>query len=258
MNLQEQLTDFIKNGHKYYLSQLTIECVIFGYHDRQLKVLLAKYINLDGWGLPSGFIKKEEKLTNAAARILEERTSLNNIFLQQFHAFGDNEDRINNWHKMFYMPLLKKDFGEDNWLLQRTVSIGYYALIDFSKAEIKPDILYDEFNWQSVTELPDLLYDHSEVVEKALAAMRNQLYLQPIGYNLLPQKFTLPEIQILYETILGKKLHRRNFPNKLMSLGILVKLDEKKNIGQHRSPFLYKFDREKYEEALRNGIVLAV
>ena len=154
--------------------------------------------------------------------------------------------------------MIKKDFGEYHWLLQRTVSIWYYALIDFSKAEIKPDILYDEFNWQSVTELPDLLYDHSEVVEKALAAMRNQLYLQPIGYNLLPQKFTLPEIQILYETILGKKLHRRNFPNKLMSLGILVKLDEKKNIGQHRSPFLYKFDREKYEEALRNGIVLAV
>jgi hypothetical protein len=109
-----------------------------------------------------------------------------------------------------------------------------------------------------VTELPELLFSHNEVIEKALATMRNQLYLQPIGYNLLPEKFTLPEIQILYETILGKELHRRNFPTKLMSLGILTKLDEKRKIGQHRSPFLYKFDKEKYEEALKNGVVLAI
>ena len=142
--------------------------------------------------------------------------------------------------------------------MQRTVSLGYYALINFAKAEIKTDILYEDFVWNSVTDLPELLFDHNEMVEKALATMRNQLYLQPIGYNLLPEKFTLPEIQVLYETILGKKLHRRNFPTKLMSLGILAKLDEKRKIGQHRSPFLYKFDKRKYKQALKDGIVLAV
>ena len=258
MNLQEQLNDFITEGHKHYMSQLTIDCVIFGYYDRQLKLLLAKYAGLNGWGLPGGFIKKEEPLSQAVVRILEERTSLNNIFLQQFYAFGDNEDRIQSWRSGLFPPEFRQAFGEDNWLLQRTVSIGYYALIDFSQAEIKPDILYEEFHWHSVTDLPQLLFDHNEMVEKALSTMRNQLHLQPIGYNLLPEKFTLPEIQVLYETILCKKLHRRNFPTKLMSLGILVKLDEKRNIGQHRSPFLYKFDKEKYEDALKNGIVLAV
>jgi len=96
------------------------------------------------------------------------------------------------------------------------------------------------------------------MVDKALSTVRNQLYLHPIGYNLLPEKFTLPEIQVLYETILGKKLHRRNFPTKLMSLGIIDKLDEKRSIGQHRAPFLYKFNKENYEAALKNGIVLAV
>ncbi|HMH31573.1 MAG TPA: NUDIX domain-containing protein [Puia sp.] len=257
MKLQEELEEFIRNGHKQFMSHLSIDCVIFGYHDKQLKVLLAKYAHLNGWGFPGGFILKEETLTQAAARILKERTALGNIFLQQFYTFGDNDDRIHSWGSKFFTPEFKQEFGENNWLTQRMVSIGYYALIEFSKAEIKPDILYDEFSWYPVTGLPQLLFDHNEMAEKALSTMRNQLYLQPIGYNLLPEKFTLPEIQVLYETILGKELHRRNFPNKLMSLGILIKLDEKRNIGQHRSPYLYKFDLEKYEQALSKGVALA-
>lgn len=258
MNSSEELNEFIREGYKYYMSELTIDCVIFGYHDKQLKVLLAKYAGLDDWGLPGGFVKKEEPLTQAAVRILKERTSLDNIFLQQFHTFGDGEDRIKGWHTKLFPPEFDQLFGEENWLKQRTITIGYYALIDFEEAEITTDILYKEFDWHSVTELPELLFSHNELVEKALATMRNQLYLQPIGYNLLPEKFTLPEIQILYETIIGKELHRRNFPTKLMSLGILTKLEEKRKIGQHRSPFLYKFDKEKYEEALKNGVVLAI
>jgi 8-oxo-dGTP diphosphatase len=257
MNLSKELNEFIRNGHKYYMSELTIDCVIFGYHDRHLKVLLAKYAGLNGWGLPGGYIKKEESLTHAVSRIVKERTSLDNIFLHQFYTFGDDEDCIQGWITKLISQEFSQEFGEDNWLKQRTVSIGYYALIDFAEAEIKADILYNEFAWQPVTELPDLLFGHNEIVEKALSTMRNQLYLQPIGYNLLPEKFTLPEIQILYETILGKELHRRNFPNKLMSLGILTKLNEKRKIGQHRSPFLYMFDKEKYSAALKNGIVLA-
>jgi 8-oxo-dGTP diphosphatase len=208
--------------------------------------------------LPAGFIKKEEPVSQAAARILNERTSLDNIFLQQFYTFGDNEERIQRWRTMLIPVALRNEFGEDNWLTHRTVGIGYYALIDFVEAKIKPDILYTEFVWHSVTVLPELLFDHSEMVDKALSTVRNQLYLHPIGYNLLPEKFTLPEIQVLYETILGKKLHRRNFPTKLMSLGIIDKLDEKRSIGQHRAPFLYKFNKENYEAALKNGIVLAV
>ncbi len=201
--------------------------------------------------------KNEESLSQAAARILEERTTLNNIFLQQFYTFGDNEDRVLGWRSKIFDPEFIREYGADNWLLKRTIGIGYYALIEFSKANIRPDIMYDEFVWRSVAELPALLFDHNEMVEKALETMRFQLYHQPIGYNLLPEIFTLPEIQSLYETILGKSLHRRNFPTKLMSLGILFKTGEKRKIGQHRSPFLYRFDKEKYEAALKSGIALA-
>ncbi len=257
MKFNEKHNDFIRNGHLTHLSQLSIDCVIFGYHDRELKVLLAKYADLNGWGLPGGFIKKEESLSQAAARILEERTTLKNIFLQQFYTFGDNEDRVLGWRSKIFDPEFIKEYGEDNWLLKRTIGIGYYALIEFSKANIRPDIMYDEFSWNTVTELPGLLFDHNEMVMKALETMRFQLYHQPVGYNLLPEIFTLPEIQSLYETILGRTLHRRNFPTKLMSLGILVKTGEKRKIGQHRSPFLYRFDKEKYETALKNGIVFA-
>jgi ADP-ribose pyrophosphatase YjhB (NUDIX family) len=257
MDSRDEIMEFVRNGHLHYLSQLTIECVIFGYHDRQLKVLLGRYAGLHDWGLPSGFIKKEEPISEAVARILKERTSLDNIFLQQFHVFGDNRERIQSWRSMLFSAELRREFGEDNWLTQRTVSVGYYALIDFEEASIKPDAFYTAFEWHNVTELPRLLFDHNEMVEKALVTMRNQLHLQPIGYNLLPEKFTLPEIQTLYETILVKELHRRNFPTKLMALGILIKLDEKRKIGQHRSPFLYKFDKEKYEVALKHGVVLA-
>lgn len=257
MEINEKLREFIREGHHIYMSQLSIDCVIFGYHDRELKVLLAKYTSLKGWGLPGGFIKKEEPLSQAAARILEERTSLKNIFLQQFYTFGDHEDRVLGWRTKVFDPEFIQEYGEDNWLMQRTIGLAYYALIEFSKADIIPDIMYDEFTWHNVNDLPPLLFDHNEMVEKALDSLRIQIYHQPIGYNLLPELFTLPEIQVLYETILGKALHRRNFPTKLMSLGILEKTGEKRKIGQHRSPFLYKFDKEKYEDALKNGIALA-
>lgn len=256
MVLQEETIDFIKNGGKHYVTGLSIECVIFGYHDQELKILLGKRIHYNGWALPGAYIKKGETLTNAAARILQERTSLTDIFLQQFYTFGDNEDRLHG-SKADHLPEeFRAEFGEDNWLLQRTVSIGYYALIDYSKTEVKPVFPFEDFVWHNISELPNLLFDHQEMMDKALVTLRNQLHMQPIGYNLLPEKFTLPEIHVLYETILNKKLDRRNFAKKLTFLGVLVKLDEKRKIGQHRSPFLYKFDKEKYDQALKEGLML--
>jgi 8-oxo-dGTP diphosphatase len=256
MQSEAELIDFIRNGREVYFSHITIDCVIFGYHDQQLKVLLARYPWINGWGLPGGFIKLEETLSQASVRILKERTSLDDIFLQQFHTFGDDEERLVHWHQKYFPGDFKETFGADNWLLKRTITIGYYALVEFSKVELTPDLFHDEFEWHNATDLPDLLFDHNEIIEKALATMRIQLYHQPIGYKLLADKFTLPEIHMLYETILNKKLDRRNFPNKLMSLGILVKLQEKRKIGQHRAPFLYEFNKEKYEEALKKDVVI--
>lgn len=258
MQSEAELFEFIKHGYKTFFPHVVVDCVIFGYHDQQLKVLLAKYTNMGGWGIPGGFVKLKEPLSKAAARILKERTGLGNIFLQQFYIFGDNEERVKNWHQKYFPKKYKAMFGADNWLLKRTMSVGYYALVEYSKVALTPDIFYEEFEWHKATDLPGLLFDHNEIIEKALSAMRVQLYHQPIGYNLLSKKFTLPEIHILYETILNKKLDRRNFPNKLMNLGILVKLKEKKKIGQHRSPFYYQFNTDKYEEALKNGIVIGL
>jgi 8-oxo-dGTP diphosphatase len=253
MILQEEIIDFIKNGEKHYLTDLTIDCAILGYHNQELKILLGKHAHFNGWALPGAYIKKKETLANAAARILKERTSLSNIFLQQFYTFGDNENRLDGSNAEHLPEELKSAFEEDNWLLKRKLSIGYYALIDYSKAEVNPVFPFEDFCWHTVTELPKLLFDHKEIIDKALTTLRNQIHLKPIGYNLLPEKFTLPEIHVLYETILNKKLDRRNFQKKLITLGVLEKLNEKRKIGQHRSPFLYKFDKEKYDEALKEG-----
>lgn len=252
MNLEE-IEDFVTNGYKHFLPHNSIDCVIFGYHEQQLKVLIGKWRAINGWGFPGGFIGHTEPLTKAAKRILKDRTSLEDIFLQQFYTFGDSDFRLSSSAKQ----LLKNDAVEDNWLMQRTLSVGYYALIDYSKLKVKPDMFIEKFKWQDISKIPKLLFDHNEMLIKALSVLRSHTYYQPIGYNLLPDKFTMPEIQSLYETILDKKLDRRNFPKRLLSLGILKKLDEKKKIGAHRSPYLYEFDREKYENALIEGVVLS-
>jgi ADP-ribose pyrophosphatase YjhB (NUDIX family) len=242
--LPELDKDFLANGQNVYLRHLSVDCVIFGFHQNQLKVLLLKW-SKGPWCLPGGFIKKEESLNDSAIRTLYERTALKNIFLQQFKVFGH--------------PKREKGKSQDKslqgaWLQDRFVTIGYYALVDYSKVKPQPDLFSDECKWWDIDEVPQLLYDHNEILEEALAALRLDLNYHPIGYNLLPEKFTMPELQKLYETILNKKIDRRNFQKKIVSLKIVVKLKELKTGGAHKSPFLYKFDKAKYEKALREGI----
>ena len=141
------------------------------------------------------------------------------------------------------------------WLFERTLSISYFALVDYSLVSVRTDIFTEDYQWCDINAIPALLFDQNEVVEKALMTLQQQIYHQPIGFNLLPKKFTLPEIHTLYETILGKELDQRNFAKKLVSLGIIKKLDERRSIGAHRSPYLYQFERETYEDALKQGIV---
>ncbi len=257
MNSQEEVVDFVKNGHQQYLPHISIDSVIFGYHDQQLKILLLKWIGYNGWGLPGGFIQRREPLSQAAHRIVQERTGLDGLFLQQFHTFGDSTYRLQERSVREFTEKygLAVDASEGNWLFERTLSIGYFALVDYSKVSVRTDFFTNEYQWWDVDAIPSLLFDHNETVEKALATLRLQLYHQPIGYNLLPEKFTLPEIHTLYETILGKELDQRNFSKKLVSLGLIKKLDERRAIGPHRSPYLYQFEKEAYEDALKQGIV---
>ncbi|CAN5327939.1 NUDIX domain-containing protein [soil metagenome] len=251
----EEVTDFVNNGHKHYLPHVSIDNVIFGYHNQQLKVLLLKWKGYDGWGLPGGFIKRKEPLSEAAHRVLEERTSLNKLFLQQFHIFGDSPYRVKERNPKTYREKFGLNVNDDNWLFERTLSIGYFALVDFTKVEVIHDFFTADYQWCEVREIPNLLFDQNEVVEKALYTLRVQIYHQPIGLNLLPERFTLPEIHTLYETILGKELDQRNFLKKLLALGLIKKLNERRNIGPHRAPYLYQIEKDKYEEALKEGIV---
>ena len=194
-------------------------------------------------------------MTEAAYRILKERTRLSDLFLHQFHVFGDSPYRVRERSLKELSEKFGTDASEDNWLFQRTLSIGYFALVDFSKVKVATDYFTNDYQWFDVEEVPPLLFDQNEVVEMALQTLRHQIYHQPIGLNLLPEKFTLPEIHSLYQTILGKELDQRNFVKKLLTLGLIKKLDERRSIGPHRSPYLYQFEKENYQEALREGVV---
>ena len=258
MNTQAEIDDFVLNGHLHYIPHVSLDCAIFGYHDQQLKLLLIKHKAIDGWCLPGGYIKRTEKLVEAANRNVKQRTGIDNLFLQQFKTFGDpNRARMDEFDEEKWFEATGIRITKDNWLIDQTISIGFYAITDFSKTEMQKDMLIEDCAWFDINELPKLEFDHDEMVSEALHAMRVQLYHYPIGINMLPEKFTLSEIHALYETLLGKKLDVSNFPKKLIALGLLKKLDEKRSIGAHRSPHLYVFDKEKYSQALKDGVVLS-
>ncbi|HEY6434947.1 MAG TPA: NUDIX domain-containing protein, partial [Ignavibacteriaceae bacterium] len=242
---------------KVYLSNLAIDCVVFGYHEKQLKILCTQIAGMSGWLLPGGFIKKAEDIDVAASRILEERTGVKDLYLNQFRVFGKPS---RGWSNREEIAELKKLAGSDpkqlKWITERFVSIGYYALTEYSKVIPKPGLWDSECEWFDIYELPPLLLDHNEIFREAFKTLQHRLHHEPFGLNLLTEKFTLPELQALYETILEKKLDQRNFTKKLVYLDLIRKLDEKKYIGGHRSPALYKFNKREYNNAVRNGVEL--
>ena len=243
---------FLSNSDNYQPG-LSIDCVIFGFHDNQLKVLLIKTKYSDKWALPGGFVPIKEDIDQAAVSVLQRRTGLEGIFLRQFATFGNvnrNDKQFSDHILNFYnIPL-----EEGKWYTSRFITVGYYALVDFFKTI--PQILDNNeiVEWIDHNEVGELIFDHSEILEKALQTLRMELNLMPIGYNLLSEKFTIPELQKLYETILGRKLDRRNFLRKISSIGILTKLDEKKPNGAHKPANFYSFDKEKYDQVLKNGL----
>lgn len=227
-----------------YIPNLSVDCVVFGFHDVTLKVLVTKLKDKNVWALPGGYVLKEDNLNEAANRILYQRTGAENIYLQQFKVFSD----LNRSDGVF------EDFADTLWNKQRFLSVGFYALVNFNHVNLVMDNISDACEWVSIEELPDFMMDHREIFDKALETLRRQLNHKPIGYNLLPEKFTMPELQKLYEIILGKKLNRGNFYRKMLRYDILEKLEESRKGGAHKAPDLYKFDVEKYQLALKNGL----
>jgi ADP-ribose pyrophosphatase YjhB (NUDIX family) len=251
--LPHHLKQVLENGDTLYQAGLSVDCVILGFQENVLKVLLVKVDNTKKWALPGGFIKKNEPIEQAADRVLQERTGVQNIFLQQFHVFGDPDRSDARIHQNRYLEYGIK-IPKDNWLLQRFITIGFYALVDFSDENLK-DVVSDETTaWIDIKKLSHLMMDHEAIVQKALEALRSQLAYLPIGRNLMPKKFTMPELQKLYETILDRKLDRRNFQRKMLGFGILNKLNEIRKGGAHKAPFLYSFNDKKYQKALKEGL----
>lgn len=249
-NLLDQMQTEIKNS----IPSHSVDCVVIGYSEEKLKVLTLKFKNTELWSLPGGFIEKEEDLDAAALRVLEFRTGLQHIFLEQFYTFGAKS----RGDKQQINTILKKSGMHsgiaETWFRQRFISTGYMALINVDKCALRLDILSDEIAWKSHDELPFFVLDHKEIVGKALQHLRNQINYLPVGITLLPEIFTIKELQKLYEIILQKPLDRGNFQRKILKLGILIRL-EKQLLGKaHKAPYLYKFDTKKYKELLESGI----
>lgn len=227
-----------------FIKNIAIDAVIFGFHDNQLKVLLIEYKRTRLFALPGGFIKEKEDLNTAAMRVASERTGLDDIYLEQFYVFGDYA-RYDPMPFKTIMQVNNMPKNDNHWLLQRFISVGYYALVDFAKVAPKPAAIFDSCTWYDLTNMPVLIQDHTQIVKKALEALRANLDYKLIGFNLLPQDFTMGDLQKLYETILGKKLLRPAFQRKMLSLGILERVAKKWTGGAHKAPYLYRFVSEK-------------
>lgn len=246
----------LKEYFEKTLKEVAIDCTVFGFHDGELKVLLLRWKGTDGWSLPGGHILLDESADDAANRILMQRTGLSEIFLEQFHTFAD-ANRYKYYSAAELLTRLEVTFGKgffDGIMFGRTVSIGYFALVEFDQVQPTPDWFTDECRWWSMADIPPLLFDHNEMVDRALSALRQRIRNQPVGYNLLPEKFTMPELQRLYETILGRNFDRRNFHKLFLSYGILERLEEKRIGAANKSPYLYRFVKEKYDQAGIEGI----
>lgn len=256
MTAKELLKNTLQITATSFHPGLSIDCVIFGFHDGNIKILLNKFSHYTMWMLPGGFIYKNENVNDAANRVLENRTGLKKIYLQQFHTFGDNErTRLTENEEM----LIRQGYTNDkerkaHWLMQRFVSIGYYALVEYSKVRLKtnPD---EESAWFGLEEIPQLYSDHNQIIEKALSTLHIHLNSLPVGYELLPEKFTMTELRVIYETILKKKLDRRNFQRKMLATGLICKLGEVSKKFGVKSSTLFSFNKEKYEQALNNGFL---
>ncbi|NMH28624.1 NUDIX hydrolase [Flavobacterium silvaticum] len=211
---------------------LAVDCIIFGFDNKNLKILLIKRDfepEKGHWSLMGGFIEPDEAIDDAANRILNDLTGLDNVYLEQLRAYG----------------------AVDRDPFERTISIGYYALIPISDKTI----LNKEFSakWFNIADAPKLIFDHSTMVANAMARLRRRALGKPIGFELLPEKFTMKQLQTLYEAILGEELDKRNFINKINALDILLKTEEKDMNSSRKGSFLYTFDEVKYRRKVEEG-----
>ena len=225
-----------------FLTHIAYDSVIFGFSGEKLKILLMEYHNTGWFALPGGFLRRNENLDDAVRRGLKERTGLSNIYLEQFHTFGS----VARFQPEVMKAILKANGHEADdsyWMLDRFVTIAYYALINYENVTPTPDALSDSIEWYEVDKLPELILDHTDIVQTALRTLRENLERKLIGGNLLPEKFTMKELQLVYEAILGESLRRTTFQRKMLSLDILIRHEKRFTGKSHKAPFLYSFKK---------------
>jgi 8-oxo-dGTP diphosphatase len=221
--------------YDYPRPSLAVDCVVFALDaDEDLKVLL---IQRDvepfrgRWALPGGFVRMDEGLEEAARRELAEEAGVSDVFLEQLYTFGD--------------------VGRDP--RGRVVSVAYYALVNMSEHTLRASTDARSAAWFAPADAPALAFDHARILDVALERLRGKVRYQPIGFELLPEKFTLGQLQRLYEIVLDRPLDKRNFRKKILSMGVLIELDEVQQDVAHRAARLYRFDERRYERLKRKG-----
>ncbi len=221
--------------YKYPHPAVTADCVIFSFNDSALQVLLVERGEepyKGHWALPGGFMLQNETIDQCAKRELKEETGIENAYMRQFHVFSNpNRDPR-----------------------ERIMTVAFYALAPMEKVVGGSDS--NDAKWFNIDELPELAFDHKDILDYALNEMRKQIHFEPIGFELLPEKFTIKQLQTLYETILGVKFDRRNFYNKMRHFEILTQLDETANPSSKKEAFLFKFNEAKYQELKDRGFRL--
>jgi len=212
---------------------VAVDCIIFGFSEGELNLLLLKRSMepaLGCWSLPGGFVKEHESAEEAATRVLSLLTGLDQLYMEQLRIFTEEQ----------------RDPGE------RVLSIAYYALVNVEDYD-RDLVLQHNAYWRNINDLPELIFDHDDMVRSALKRLRRKASTEPVGFNLLPDKFTVPQLQALYEAIYGRSIDKRNFRKKIQTMDFLEKSEEKDKSSSKRGAFLYTFNQELYEKAINQG-----
>jgi 8-oxo-dGTP diphosphatase len=220
--------------YDYPRPAVTVDCVVFGLDDGELKVLLIErdQPSFKGhWALPGGFVNMDEGLEQAARRELQEETGMTDIFLEQLYTFGD--------------------CGRDP--RGRVISVAFFALVNLCGRTLAASSDARRAAWFAISDLPTLAFDHEQIVVRALERLKGKVRYQPIGFELLPVKFTLTQLQRLYETVLERELDKRNFRKKILSMGVVIELNEIQQDVAHRAARLYRFDEQRYRRLRKKG-----
>jgi 8-oxo-dGTP diphosphatase len=224
----------LKSQYEFPRPALAADCVIFGFDGGELKLLLIereKEPFKHQWALPGGFVFMDETIEGCAKRILLEKTGLKNVFIEQLYTFSD----------------IDRDPRE------RIVSVSYFALVNRHQYQLIAGRDTIKAEWFELSRLPKLAFDHAKIVKTAISRLKGKVSYQPIGFELLDEKFTLSQLQILYESILGIAIDKRNFRKKILGMDLLIALDEKeKNVARKAARF-YKFDNKAYKALMQNG-----